>query len=345
LLRKPFLGRKQQICRCKLKIFHDIGFRGPASVRPVAGRAFALRQPHLRPWCKRGKPGRLRTMPWQLSTAAIQMTAVANWQRNLAELQRLVGDAAAAGARLVVLPECFPFLGEHEGDKLAVAESLDGNPGPIRAALAQLAAQHGVWLVGGGMPESIAGDPRRTYNTAVVLDPRGELRARYRKIHLFDVDIPGGAVLRESDATAPGQDPVVIDIEGARVGLSICYDLRFPELYRELVLDHGAEVLLVPAAFTAHTGAAHWHLLLRSRAVENQAWLVAAAQAGQHNAKRQSYGHSMIIDPWGTVAAELAEGSGVVAARLDSELVTTRRRQMPCQNHVARWRAAPAKTP
>jgi predicted amidohydrolase len=187
------------------------------------------------------------------------------------------------------------------------------------------------------MAEIVPGDDRRSYNTAVVVDPRGQLVARYRKVHLFDVDIPGRATLRESEATAPGDELVVVDVDGARVGLTICYDLRFPELYRELVLDHGAEVLLVPAAFTAHTGAAHWQVLLRARAIENQAWLIAAAQWGRHNEKRESYGHTMIIDPWGTVIGEQHAGDGVVVETLDGEAVAKRRSQMPCAKHAARW--------
>lgn len=276
-------------------------------------------------------------MTWRLPTAAIQMTAIADLQANLLEVRRLVGEAAAREARLVVLPECFPFLGTTEAAKMATAESLDGAPGPIRSTLSELATQHGMWIVGGGMPEKIEGDPRRAYNTAVVIGPDGALRTRYRKVHLFDVDIPGGAVLRESDATAPGDSVVVVDIDGAKVGLTICYDIRFPELYRELVMEHGAEVLLVPAAFTAHTGKAHWHLLLRARAIENQAWLVAAAQTGRHNEKRESFGHSMIIDPWGTIVGEQDSGPGVVFSVLDGETVATRRQQMPCLVHASRW--------
>jgi deaminated glutathione amidase len=278
-------------------------------------------------------------MPWRLPTAAIQMTATADVAANLSTVKQLVTEAAAGGARLVVLPECFPFLGSTEGQKMSAAEDLDdATPGPIRDELAALASKHQLWIVGGGMPERIAGDPRRAYNTAIALDPAGTLRARYRKIHLFDVDIPGGAVLRESDATVAGDAVVVADIDGARVGFTICYDVRFPELYRELVMEHGAEVVLVPAAFTAHTGRAHWHLLLRARAIENQVWLVAAAQAGHHNEKRESFGHSLILDPWGTVVAERAAGAGVIAAVLDSETVATRRQQMPCLQHATRWR-------
>jgi predicted amidohydrolase len=277
-------------------------------------------------------------MTWTLRTAAVQMCSTDDLAANLATVRALADRAAAEGAKLVVLPECFSFLGRKEGDKLAIAEALDGR-GPITGALRELAAKHGVWIVGGGTPELVPGDIRRTYNTAVVVDPRGELVARYRKIHLFDVDIPGGAVLRESDATAPGAGLVVVDVAGAKVGISICYDLRFPELYRRLVKEHGAQVLLVPAAFTAHTGAAHWHLLLRARAVENQAWVVAAAQHGKHNEKRESYGHSLIVDPWGAVVAEQDAWDGVVIADLDAATVEKRRTQMPCLDHAVLWSA------
>jgi predicted amidohydrolase len=203
--------------------------------------------------------------------------------------------------------------------------------------LRELATRHGVWIVGGGTPERVPGDSRRTYNTALVIDPRGDIATRYRKIHLFDVDIPGGAVLRESDSTARGSELVAIEIAGAPVGVTICYDVRFPELYRRLVKDMGAEILLVPAAFTAHTGAAHWHLLLRTRAIEDQAWVVAAAQWGRHSDKSESYGHSLIVDPWGTVVGERAEGDGVVVATLDGEGVARCRTRMPCLSHAVLW--------
>ncbi|HEY4242445.1 MAG TPA: carbon-nitrogen hydrolase family protein [Kofleriaceae bacterium] len=276
-------------------------------------------------------------MSWQLTVGAIQMCATADLGENLAVCRRLIGEAAASGAKLVVLPECFPFLGRGEGDKLAIAEEIAGT-GPVMTLLREAAAAHGVWLVGGGMPERVPGDAKRTWNTAVVVAPSGETVAQYRKVHLFDVDIPGGATLRESDGTAAGADLVVVEIEGARVGLSICYDVRFPELYRRLVLDHGAEILLVPAAFTAHTGAAHWHLLLRARAVEDQAYVVAAAQWGKHNEKRESFGHTLIADPWGTVVAEQAAGDGVVLATLDSAVVEKRRTQMPALRHATLWK-------
>ena len=252
---------------------------------------------------------------------------------NLGVVRELTRRAASEGARFVALPECFSFLGQREGDKLAIAESLETG-GPILSTLRELATQHGIWLLGGGTPEIVPGDARRTYNTAILVDPRGGIAATYRKIHLFDVDIPGGAVLRESDATCAGNSLVVADIEGAKVGLTICYDVRFPELYRSLALDRGAEVLMVPAAFTAHTGAAHWELLLRARAIEDQAWVVAPAQWGRHNEKRESFGHTLVADPWGTVAASQAAEDGVVVATLDGATVAKRRAQMPCASHA-----------
>src|SRR5262245_45635261 len=166
---------------------------------------------------------------WQLRVGAVQLCSTPDLTANLAAARSLVGRAAAEGAKLAVLPECFAFLGRGEGDKMPYVEALDAKAsGPILGMLRELATQHGIWIVGGGTPETVEGDPQRAYNTAVVVDPRGEVVARYRKIHLFDVDIPGGAVLRESDATRAGDELVVVEIEGARVGLSICYDVRFP---------------------------------------------------------------------------------------------------------------------
>ncbi|HEX4451327.1 MAG TPA: carbon-nitrogen hydrolase family protein [Kofleriaceae bacterium] len=280
-------------------------------------------------------------MSWQLPIAAVQMRSVGDLAGNLSVVRELVGRAAAGGAKLIVLPECFSFLGRAEGDKFAAAEVLDDHPagarGPVMQTLAELATKHGAWIIGGGTPETVPGDPKRTYNALVVVDPSGTLVAKYRKIHLFDVDIPGGATLRESDATAAGDEAIVADIAGVKVGLSICYDLRFPELYRTLVKDRGAEVVVIPAAFTAHTGAAHWHVLMRARAIEGQVWIVAAAQWGKHNDRRESYGHSLVVDPWGTIVGELAEGDGVVAAMLDGETVAKRRAQMPVLRHAVLW--------
>jgi predicted amidohydrolase len=298
-------------------------------------------------------------MSWQLRVGAVQMRATDDLAGNLAAVAELTAKASAQGAQLVALPECFSFLGRGEGDKLAIAEAL-GAGGPVMTTLRELAIEHGVYLLGGGTPEVVPGDPKRTYNTAVVINPGGHLIASYRKIHLFDVDIPhpadaphrgdgtgapghrvppGRTTLRESDATAPGDELVVVEIAGARVGLSICYDVRFPELYRALVKDKGAEVLMVPAAFTAHTGAAHWHLLLRARAIEDQAWVVAPAQWGRHNEKRESYGHTLVVDPWGTLVDEIPTGDGVLMATLHGDTVAQRRAQMPCLQHAVLWKS------
>ncbi|HET9620273.1 MAG TPA: carbon-nitrogen hydrolase family protein [Kofleriaceae bacterium] len=282
---------------------------------------------------------------WQLRVAAVQMRSSDDLAANLARCEELTAQAAAEGAQLVVLPENFAFLSRREGDKMAIAEAYEvgaaaGSVGRTLGTLRELATKHGVWMLGGGTPEIVPGDAKRAYNTAVVVDPAGALVATYRKIHLFDIDIPGGATLRESATTAPGalDGVAVVNIAGAPVGLSICYDLRFPELYRRLVKDLGAEVLVVPAAFTAHTGAAHWHILLRARAIEEQAWVVAPAQWGKHNEKRETYGHTLVVDPWGTVVGERAEGDGVVVATMSGEAVAKRRTQMPCLQHAVMWK-------
>jgi predicted amidohydrolase len=279
-------------------------------------------------------------------TAAVQMCAGDDVRANLQVCKRLAAEAAGAGAALLVLPECFAFIGLAERDKFAVAEVIDAaRPGPILNAVLDMARSQGVWVIAGGMPEILpeqaGAEITRTYNTCVVVSPAAEIAATYRKIHLFDVDIPGGAVLCESSTTAPGSTPVAAMTPLGRIALSICYDLRFPELYRALVAGHGepaakvhgADLAVVPAAFTAHTGAAHWHVLLRARAIENQFYVIAAAQAGRHNPKRESYGHSMIVDPWGRIVAEQAEGEGVVLAEIDLDLVDRTRQQMPCLEH------------
>lgn len=269
-----------------------------------------------------------------MKVALIQMNSQENKAANLTQAKQLVERAVAEERPdLVVLPELFTMLSESVDAKRSAAEDLPG--GEAYEMLRNLAATHRIILHGGSFLER-AGD--KFYNTTVVFDRAGKELARYRKIHLFDVDIPGGATLRESDATAAGDELVVVSIHGAPVGLSICYDVRFPELYRSLVKDRGAEILLVPAAFTAHTGAAHWHLLLRARAVEDQAWVVAAAQWGQHSEKRASYGHTLISDPWGTLVGERAEGDGVVVATLDSATVEKRRSQLPSLRHAVLWK-------
>lgn len=276
----------------------------------------------------------------RFTAAAAQMTATDDMEANLAICKDLASQAADRGARLLVLPECFAYLGVREADKLAAAEAIDADkPGPILEAITGIARDHSLWLVAGGMPERLPGEetadePTKVYNTAIVLSPDGVITALYRKIHLFDVAIPGRAEFRESGGTARGSEVVVAETALGRIGLSICYDLRFPELYRELALGLGAQIIVVPAAFTAHTGAAHWHSLLRSRAIENQCYVIAAAQSGRHNEKRETYGHSLIIDPWGAVVAEIEAGTGLAVGEIDLEMLARTRQEMPCRDHT-----------
>jgi len=265
-----------------------------------------------------------------LRVAAIQMTSTEDVGANLDAVRRLVRRAAEAGARLIGLPENFAYLGSDGDHRLALSESLDAR-GPILSAMADLARSTGAHLLLGGFPEKST-EPGRIHNTSVLLDPGGDVVARYRKIHLFDVDLPGGARFRESDAVAPGSEPVVAELPFATVGLTVCYDLRFPELYRQLAA-RGARILAVPAAFTAETGKDHWHVLLRARAIENQAFVLAPAQFGWHGGKRASYGHALIIDPWGVVLAESGNHEGVAVAELDFDYQDKVRRTLPCLQH------------
>jgi predicted amidohydrolase len=271
--------------------------------------------------------------------AVAQLCSTDDIDANLATCERLAAQAADRGCRLIVLPECFAFLGERERDKFGIAEVLDEkNPGRVLATIQKIATEHKMWVIAGGIAELKPEDrdlaePTTAYNSCAVVNPEGQLVSVYRKIHLFDVDIPGGATLKESAATTRGEDMLAVDTSIGRVGLSICYDLRFPELYRALTLDQGAQVLVVPAAFTAHTGAAHWHTLLRARAIENQCWVLAAGQSGRHNDKRASYGHSLIIDPWGEIRAEVEAGDGIAVADIDSSFTEEKRTQLPCLTH------------
>lgn len=227
------------------------------------------------------------------------------------------------------LPEGFAYLGSEPG-RADLAEAM--GQGPITRALAHWARAHGVWILGGGFPER-APDASRPYNTSVVVSPGGDFVASYRKMHLFDVDLADGTSLRESIGSTPGELPTTCTVGGLCVGLSICYDVRFPELYA-LERDAGAELLTVPAAFTATTGAAHWHVLLRARAIETQCYLVAPAQVGTHPRGRTTFGHSLIVGPWGEVLAELPEPRpGVVLADVDPARVRAVREQMPVWQH------------
>jgi predicted amidohydrolase len=264
----------------------------------------------------------------ELCVAALQLNSQAEVIANLEVCRRLVERAAARGAELVVLPENFAFFGP-EADKRAVAEAVP--EGPICRELSAMARDFRVSLVAGGFPERST-DPERPFNTAAAFDADGGLLATYRKIHLFDVELGGGGSYAESASTSAGSEPVVVDIGGFKVGLSVCYDLRFPELYRALS-ELGAEVLLVPSAFTLHTGKDHWHVLLRARAIEGQSFVVAAAQQGQHPRGRQTYGHALIADPWGTVVAEATDGVGLVVATLERARLSAVRSSLPSLNH------------
>jgi predicted amidohydrolase len=262
------------------------------------------------------------------TAAAIQMTSTTDVDRNVALATRLVRKAAGAGADLVALPENFSYL-RSEGSKVQFRTSLDGDLVTSMGALARELRCH---LLLGSIPES---RPRgkKIHNTSVLLGPDGAIHTIYRKIHLFDVKIRGRVDLQESKTVARGADPVVADTVLGPLGLTICYDLRFPELYRRLVAM-GAEVLFVPAAFTAYTGPPHWLPLLRARAIENQCWVVAPAQVGRHSHDRESHGETVIVDPWGTVAARLPRRQGFIKAVIDRKQVATVRRGLPCLEHV-----------
>ncbi len=264
----------------------------------------------------------------RILAAAVQMTSTTEVERNLATAEDLVARAAAQGARLVGLPENFAFL-RSEGEPVPEAQPLDG---PWVRRMAELARRHAITLLLGSLPERIEGDAR-VYNTSVLIGPDGTTLASYRKIHLFDVDLPGMEHLKESRAVVPGEDPVVARSPAGALGLTICYDLRFPELYRELT-RRGAQVLCVPSAFTEKTGKAHWEVLLRARAVENLAYVLAPAQVGQHGAGRASFGEAMIVDPWGVVVARVADGEGIALAELDFSRLERLRRELPALSHT-----------
>jgi predicted amidohydrolase len=261
--------------------------------------------------------------------AAIQLTSTSDAERSVQEARAWIRRAAARGADLIVTPENTNFLGPHDA-KVRLAEPVDG---PLVAGFAALARELGVTLVLGSFNER-SPDPTRCYNTSVVLGPDGAILATYRKIHLFDVDVSAEVRFRESDTVVPGDTPVVVTTPAGRLGLSICYDLRFGELYRHLV-GAGAEILLVPAAFTLTTGRDHWHPLLAARAIEGQAWVIAPGQCGRHDdgGLRESYGHSAIYDPWGHRVALASDGPGYALAELDLDLVARTRRRIPVALH------------
>lgn len=267
-----------------------------------------------------------------MRVAVVQMNSQADVAKNLERVAELVVRASEMGAELVALPENFAFMGESDDHKREVAEDLAGS-GPIVTTLAKLARERAIFLLAGGMPEK-SGDDARPFNTSALFAPNGALLARYRKVHLFDVDLPDGTTLRESNACMPGEvgDANVVLVRGKKLGMTICYDVRFPELYRKLA-DLGAHVITVPAAFTLTTGKDHWLTLLRARAIENQAFVIAPAQHGKHPRGRQTYGKSAIVDPWGDVLAQCGEGEGIAIATLDFAYQDRVRAALPSLKH------------
>ena len=263
-----------------------------------------------------------------MKIAAVQMVSGTSVERNLETARRLVGEAARGGAALVALPEYFCLMGRNDRDKLALAEAP--GDGPIQQMLSDTARAHGIWLIGGTLPIR-SGDPERVLNANCVHAPDGTLAARYDKIHLFKYD-NGRERYDEGSAICAGGAPTSVQAGTFRVGLSVCYDLRFPELYRAL-MHPPCDLLSVPAAFTYPTGRAHWELLLRARAVENQCYVIAAAQGGMHENGRRTFGHSMIVDPWGEVLDMRPEGEGVVLAEADPQRIASVRMQLPALEH------------
>ena len=264
-----------------------------------------------------------------MKIAAVQMVSAPDWPSNCEAAARLIAQAAGAGAKLVSLPEYFCLMGRRDSDKLALAEPPGA--GPIQQFLADTARQHGLWLVGGTLPVE-SGTPGRVLNRCCVFAPDGSATAHYDKLHLFAYD-NGREAYDEGRTLQAGQAPVAVQAGPLRVGLSICYDLRFPELYRAL-MQPPCDVLSVPAAFTYTTGQAHWELLLRARAVENQCYVLAAAQGGAHPNGRRTWGHSMVVGPWGEVLAVCeAEGEGLAVAEVDSAHLAQVRQQLPALAH------------
>ena len=259
----------------------------------------------------------------QIRVAAVQMHAGEDKAANIATALTMIDDAAGTGARLVVLPEIWTFLGPSSGQR-AAAETV---PGELTDRLADRARRHGIYLHAGSILEQVSGEPR-LFNTAVVFNPDGDIIATYRKIHLFDVDIAGKVTAKESDNIRPGHELVTANIEGHIFGLAICYDLRFPELFRSLALM-GAEAIFLPSAFTLQTGRDHWDVLIRARAIENACYMLAPGLVGKHENGGETYGHSMIVDPWGTIVGCMPDEVGVVISELDFDRQARIRAEIP----------------
>ncbi|WP_373975854.1 carbon-nitrogen hydrolase family protein [Chitinibacter sp. SCUT-21] len=271
-----------------------------------------------------------------VQVCAIQMVSSSDVAINLARAEQLIAQAAQAGAQLIVLPEYFAIMGNSDRDKLAQQEpfndgTLTESPAPLQHFLASQARQHQVYLVGGTIPLK-SDQPDKVMNTCLAFNPAGECVARYDKVHLFGF-ANGAECFQESDTIAPGHLPVAFDTPFGRVGLAVCYDLRFPEFFRALEHVGHVDIWTLPAAFTATTGRAHWEVLLRARAIENQCFVVASGQGGTHSSGRKTFGHSMLIDPWGTILDVLPEGEGLVLAELKASQLERVRTILPALRH------------
>ena len=277
---------------------------------------------------KKARPpvGKAKPQPGVCRIAAIQMASGPNVAANLSEAERLIGSAAAQGAKLVALPEYFAIMGLKDTDKVAAREG-EGK-GPIQKFLSQMAKKHKIWLIGGSIPlESSV--PNKVRNSTLVYDDKGKMVARYDKIHLFGLDL-GNEVFREEKTIEAGDRIVVVETPFGKIGLSICYDLRFPELYRAM---KDVDIIVVPSAFTETTGKAHWETLVRARAIENLAYVLAPAQGGYHLSGRETHGNSMIVDPWGVILDRLPRGSGVVVAGINPAYQASLRKSLPALKH------------
>jgi len=258
------------------------------------------------------------------------MASGPNVSANLLEAERIVGEAVEAGAKLVVLPENFAFMGEKDEDNLKIKEEV--GDGPLQTFLSQLAQRHEVWIAGGTIPLATK-NPDKIRSACLLFNDKGEQVARYDKMHLFDVHLlETDEKYSESITIEPGTDTVVVDSPFGHIGFAICYDLRFPEQFRNMV-DQGMEIVLLPAAFTAQTGKAHWHPLVQTRAIENLSYVVTAAQGGYHVSGRETYGHSMIVDPWGTILDQLERGNGFAMGEIDLNHLNNTRRAFPSLEH------------
>lgn len=260
--------------------------------------------------------------------ALVQMVSSAKVTENLHKVEQFLIQAREKEAELVVLPENFAFMGINETDKLQIAEAY--SQGPIQQKISQLAKQLGIWVVAGTIP--VKGTGSKVRASCIVYDDKGLSVARYDKIHLFDVRVSEQEAHQESSNTERGNDIVVVDTPVGKIGLTVCYDLRFPELFHQL-LEKGAQLFTVPSAFTAVTGLAHWEVLLRARAIENLCYVLASNQGGHHESGRNTYGHSMVVDPWGKVLVQREEGAGLITADIDLQRLQHLRKHFPCVDH------------